>query len=376
MAERAAGRGIAAVGARPLPELVRRLIALGLLEVDDVVDGRLELRDLSARNHGILVTVREGSSYFLKEGADADGAAAVARERSRYRELHADAAAFGSFLLSWRDLPSVNALVLEGLPRARDLHEHHRQLRRFPVELGGQLGRALGLLHHERRVDPVDDPGGPPPWVLAINRPSLDDLREVGPATMLLLEIIQGEVGLTEELDRLRSEWRSESLIHGDVRWANVLVEHPDAAAPGIRLIDWELASGGDPAWDLGCAMSSYLSFWIFSIPETTEPLDSRELARLAECPLEEMWASVGQCWSEYVACAGHGDRWLADGFGRMMRYSAARLLQIAFESSFESETLDRRVVLHVQLAANIMARPEASARDLLGLMAPVPTRT
>src|SRR6202008_3942124 len=51
---------------------------------------------------------------------------------------------------------------------------------------------------------------------------------------------------LIEALDGMRERWSSETLIHGDFKWSNL--------AAG-KLLDWELAQWGDPAWDLGGAM-------------------------------------------------------------------------------------------------------------------------
>jgi hypothetical protein len=347
-------------------DLARLLADLGLLDPRAVVDGDLELHEIPRRNHGVLVLRRDGPSYFLKRGIDNDGVATVARERARYRNLHAAPGELRRFLLTLHDDPVIDGLVLDGLPDAIDLHEHHRRMRRFPPELGGQVGRALGVLHRQWRGSPEPE-AAPPPWVFAIHRPSLDDAGELSPAAISLVQAIQREQALTATLDRLRSEWHSESLIHGDVRWANVLVVDPDDAAPGIRLIDWELAAHGDPAWDVGCALASYLSFWVFSIA-TTGPVDPWELATHAECPLEDMHASVAAFWREYCGAADDGWQPHPDRLVRGIRNCAARLLQTAFESCAEADALDRRALLHVQLAANIVARPEASAADLFGL--------
>ena len=50
------------------------------------------------------------------------------------------------------------------------------------------------------------------------------------------------------------------------------------------------------------------------------------------------------------------------------MAYAGARLVQTAFEVSQQVQQLTSPVVLHLQLAANVLRRPEDAATQLLEL--------
>jgi len=57
-------------------------------------------------------------------------------------------------------------------------------------------------------------------------------------------------------------------------------------------LIDWEACSWGDPAFDLGTLLASYLRIWLSSL--IVDPtLELAESLSLAMIPLEEIQPSI-----------------------------------------------------------------------------------
>lgn len=120
-----------------------------------------------------------------------------------------------------------------------------------------QLGRAAARTH---AIDltalgdlPVADP-------LATTRTSLDELGEPHPTFELAFRW----------LDDHRPPDRTPTLVHGDLRLGNVIVDESGLAA----VIDWELAFVGNPIADLGwlCAPA-----WRFGSPLPAAGLGDRE---------------------------------------------------------------------------------------------------
>ncbi|WP_028525981.1 phosphotransferase [Runella limosa] len=71
-----------------------------------------------------------------------------------------------------------------------------------------------------------------------------DDLPKVNPAAFLPIEY------LTVNEIALIGNWSDKkSLIHYDLRLANILINNTDPSQ--IKLIDWEFAMAGDPLWDI-----------------------------------------------------------------------------------------------------------------------------
>lgn len=102
-------------------------------------------------------------------------------------------------------------------------------------ELAGQFGRALAQLHTVG-IDGLD-------WLeevdqLAFYRESADELELASPAF---------ELGF-RWLEQNKPEIAAKTLVHGDFRLGNLIVDEHGLAA----VIDWELAHIGDPMEDLG----------------------------------------------------------------------------------------------------------------------------
>jgi aminoglycoside phosphotransferase (APT) family kinase protein len=170
-------------------------------------------------------------------------------------------------------------------------------------------------------------------------------------------------------LDQADGLWREESLVHQDVRWDNcIVVVEPGGAGPArLKLVDWELASKGDPAWDVASVFSEHLASWVLSVPVMgdTQLGSWPELARF---PLKRIQPAIHSFWDAYRRRRRFD---LAEHDGvllRSTRFVAARLLQTAIEQTQSSSHLTGFAVLAVQLALNILRHPDRAARQLLGL--------
>jgi hypothetical protein len=69
-----------------------------------------------------------------------------------------------------------------------------------------------------------------------------------------------------------------------------------------------------------------------------------------------------------YADARGFDSRTWAAELLRVVQFAAARLLQTAFEATQMMQQLTSAIVLHLQLALNILQRPQEAASSLLGL--------
>ncbi len=347
------------------------LLERGLLAPAAVLDDELTVRDASSRNRNYRVQTRDGSGYVLKQGVGPDTQATIANEAAVYHRLALGDVKLSGLLPRFGGYdPDEGLLVLELVRGAEDLHTHHLG-GRFSASPAAALGRALGLLHSRTRPLVADGSEwtawAPPPWVLSLHRPDASIFTDVSAAGLELIRIVQRTEGFGELLDGLRATWAPTSLIHGDVKWSNVLVVDAGTPQESVKLIDWESAMVGDPSWDVGSALSQYLSFWLFSIPLTGGEAPER-FPELAAYPLDAMKPALGACWVAYADGAGIAGSEVERQLTRAVEMAAARLVQVAFEASQEQQQLVSSVVLHLQLAHNLLARPREAPADLLGI--------
>jgi aminoglycoside phosphotransferase (APT) family kinase protein len=350
-------------------EAVSYLLGRGLVDACSVVDGSVVVREVSSRNRNFAVDAGDAPSYLLKQGFGPEGAATVAHEAAVYQRLSVAGGVMEAYLPRFHGYDAdERVLILELIREARDLGTYHRARRRFSTTLASAVGDALGRLQAEVLPAAGAMFSGRPPWVLSIHRPDLRIFRQASAASLELVKTVQSVPALGRRLDELRQAWRSSVLTHNDFRWENLLAcPAAGSSRPVLKVIDWEAARRGDPCWDIGSAFSDYLSFWLFSIPVTGRDLPER-FPELARSPLQRMHPALAACWQAYRRRAGLAEPESSERLRRAVSFAAARLIATAFEGAQMSARLDSSLILHLQLAVNILERPREAAVHLLGL--------
>lgn len=353
------------------PELAHYLLRHDLIQPQVVVAGDLVIEDTTRRHANIKVISAGGPSYLVKQGVGAARAAGIAHEAAVYQLLQEAGAgrALARYLPRFYEYHADEALlVLELLPSAREWGAYHQRWGRFSTALAAALGTALGTLHQTPQPATRPLPVRPPPAILSIQRPTLALYQEISHANLQLIQTLQRFPPFGQHLDVLRQAWQPSALVHYDLKGDNLLVV-PAAARQRatLKIVDWESAGWGDPCWDVGSVLGEYLGCWLTSIPFTgADPPE--QLLTLARFPLAKMQPAIRRFWQSYSRRMGLDaettDQWLL----RAVRYSAARLLQTAFEQSQTAATLSGRALNALQLSYNILQRPHEAAIQLLGL--------
>lgn len=380
------------------------LLGRGLLSFDSVVDGDLLVVEASSRNRNFKVIRRDQPGYFVKQVKtfEPQNVETLRYETACYwlSQNDPEFEPLAALMPRYYDSdPARHALVIELLPEGGSLRDYHQQLGAFPVEVGIQLGRILGTYQREmgrrlregaksnafaRRV----------PWILSLHQMNQNLFDQLSAANAQILSIVQGYPDFQQTLDGLRQGWRFDSLIHGDIKWDNlhvnvdkvgagaaneesegdaVKVEEPEAAAGGeagkmnLRLVDWELADFGDACWDAGAVFQSYLSFWVFSMPAMAG-VPAEQLVSSAQHPVEKMQPAIRAFWKTYTDERGLSADEAREALERSVSYSAARMIQTAYEYMFHAPQITTSALYLLQLSLNILKSPREATASLLAL--------
>jgi hypothetical protein len=372
-----------------LTEIAPYLMERGLVSPRSIVEGDLLVLEASRRNANFKVINEHGSSYMVKQGIDRERAATIDNEATVYSFIQSnrDYAPLLPYLPGVRLYnPDEHVAVFELFRDASDLREYHTRLGRFPNHLAADLGRALGNLHKPHVPDQETNQIQPrdPPWPLTLHRPGFDLFNRMSNANLQLVGALQSFPVFGMLLDALRaqwpgwalepslSSWQAGVLVHYDIKLDNLLVVRDSSGrAKSMKLVDWELAGWGDPAWDVGALFGEYLGFWLLSIPITGESMLERFL-EMARYPLGRIQPALGTFWQSYKEHSELGDRQAAQRFlWRAVAYAACRLAQTAFESSQGASLLTGNALCFLQLSFNILQRPFEAAAHLLGIAEP-----
>jgi len=337
----------------------------GLLTGRDIVNGRVEIVDISRRNRNYRVQLDGAPRFVVKCSDGQTGLGTVTHEAAAYdwlerhegcplpqvpRRLLWDAAA-GVLVLEAID-PGISANLLA---RA------HNGLSPRRARL---IGQALANLH-TASVANGSLPELPRDWFLTVHLPTLTATENMSFAALGLTRRIQGFDQICADLDRLSDDWAPSAPINADAKWDNILFRRRQTG-PGSRqpvFIDWEFLGIGDPAWDIGSILAEYLFAWTHTSASALAGADDIDAAVSFE--LEKHLGEIAAFWMGYLGATSNPP---PDLIIRATRFSAGRLVLKCFEAMQESTKNSPRMQPTLQLAANILERPMEAVVHLLGL--------
>jgi hypothetical protein len=328
---------------------IHHLLRLGLVGPETILDGHCSVTETLSRNRSVRVeTAQRSFSVKQPRNPDEPDAQTMWTEATIFW-LTAHDPAFRP-LAPW--LPRFfhyderqKLLTVEFVTPAVSLAEALFGAG-APPPLLAEAGRAFALLHgavslaasggQAARLLPATMP-----WVLEIGGAQSRYAPPNSAASWVLGELGRGEA--VAALARLRGEWRSDRIVHGDGKAANLLIL-PDGS---VRLIDWEIAAMGHPLWDVAGMLHSML------IPNPGAPPEPLAQAQARARPLAEAF------WRGYVA-GGPALAGIADPPDLVLRMAGARILQTCFESTHYG-SVGPGVAPMLDMAAELMTRPQAA---------------
>jgi hypothetical protein len=357
-------------GSRFSPEAaIRLLLSQGLLTPADVVHGDITVHAVPGRNDNLSITLDTGRGYFIKHAIPGEDASSLEVEAAIYRAAAGSGDGACAALV-----PRVahfdatrRLLVLDLVPSAWTGHDWPgRDAPNGPAHLGERVGAALATWHTTARPTAEIEVAAPRhPWALDLHRPVIGALRELSPAQLHLIAALQANVPACLALDTLRDGWTGSAVIHGDVKWSNVLVDADGPAGSGaVWLVDWEFAAWGDPAWDVG---SMWHAFLLDCVADATDDADTPgDAAATFARGLPAVQPGIAASWRAYGRRHGAADD---PAFGqRAVLSCAARLLQTAWEACYAQPAVPRTAAATLQLGLNVLVQPAAAASQLLGI--------
>ena len=151
---------------------------------------------------------------------------------------------------------------------------------------------------------------------------------------------------LSDWLSKNQPATQRASVVHGDYRLGNLML-HPNGPARVLAVLDWEMATIGDPLADLGYLVATYAES---GRPSTVMQLTSatRQPGYLTRAELVEryadrsgldlsslLWYEVLALWKSAIFCEAMYGRWLKgerpdDDFGPQLKEGVPELLHNA----------------------------------------------
>jgi thiamine kinase-like enzyme len=359
-------------------DLVHYLIERGLLDRRAVVDGDVMVVEGARRHHNYSVIRRHGTGLFVKQMQpdQAMSAQTLQKEAACYVMMESDPAVAEIHALMPRFRaydPDRHILVMDLIGGGENLSELHRRLNAFPIDVAASVGALLARYHEvsSRELLPRANTAiyqGQPPWILSFHLMPHGAAHTLSAANGQFMSILQSYPDFGQALDRIRTNWRRNVLVHGDMKFDNVVIRAAQTAEQTLHVVDWELADVGDSAWDVASILQAYLTWWI----STLQRVPGSGAGDGAQYPLESIQPAIVAFWEAYVSARRLSARDADAELERAVSYAGARMLQTVYEAMAWAPSMTQHAVWQVQACMNILKAPRAAATDLLGFPAGV----
>jgi hypothetical protein len=295
--------------------------------------------------------------------------------------------------------PSRSIIVFNYLNDYCDLSNFYIEEQIFPTAIAAEIGVLLAAIHrttldHQEYKDflagadiSIDKT---PNFLRRLKRIGTEVFGEVCADALKFFELYQRYESFGQAIAELNTAFEPCCLTHNDLKLNNILLhldwvqtfskaERSPLASqtepgnqrgdPILRLIDWERWNWGDPAFDLGSAIASYLRIWLTSLVINTD-LDVETALRLAITPLETLQPSIVALTKTYFDRFPEIISRRPDFLRRVVQFTGFALIKKIQTTIQYQEPFGNIGICMLQVAKTLLCHPEQSIPIIFGTTA------
>ncbi|WP_424100615.1 hypothetical protein [Moorena producens] len=306
-----------------------------------------------------------------------------------------------SFLNDCHDLSFSCSLIIENLhfdesnsiliykysKAYTNLKDFYKDRQVFSTDISNLLGNTLATLHHEtlnslsckdfmNRIARGEPQYKFPHPVHLLDKPTPESLRkDIPPEGFPFIALYQSSESLRDAVTELVFTHKHYCLTQNNLKLDNILISEDwredlsIAKEPNdsIKIINWDKCSWGDPAFDLGTVISSYLLIWLNNL--ILEPgIKLSESLELANISLDVIQPSINSLLRSYLSSFPSILQEYPDFLNRVIQFTGLALIYeiVSMMQSFES--FDYRCIHILQVAKKLLCQPTEAFDSILGI--------
>jgi hypothetical protein len=380
--------------------VVDYLFQAGLCSTTDLTSNQIHLRD--SKNFNLQVDFPSGSALLVKQERwqrNGNPKGEFQHEVVLYQLFQAfpDLSVVRSLVPEILHFDVANSiLVIPYFNDCRDLDQFYKQKQQFPAAIATAVAVALATVHRAtferqdyREFLAQHSPSTFAQPITALadrwNRLEPEIFSSMSQDAIKFFTLYQRYASLGQAMSAAQQAFIPCCLTHNDLKLDNLLLNleglHDFPATeysglplsdpsmipePVIRLIDWEQWTWGDPAFDLGTLLASYLRFWLNSIPMNTV-MDMDTALQLAVYPLEQLQPSLVALVQGYFRSFPEILRHDPGFLTRTMQFTGLALIQRLETNLQYLLPFDNTKIGILQVAKTLLCRPEQSIPIVFG---------
>jgi thiamine kinase-like enzyme len=342
---------------------------------------------VSAKNFNLLITLSDELKLLVKQERHNHQGKAAGEFVGEW-QIHGliqdfpDLEHWQPFLSAIRHFDRENSmLVFEYLQDYRDLMDFYIKADTFPESIAHQLGTVLSTIHrdtYQRQAYQEAIAQQQSHSKTSIVKILVNSLENITPEIfgavpddgLKFYTLYQRYDSLSQSLAELSNAFAADCLTHNDLKLNNILL-HNDWELPEsgiVRLIDWERLAWGDPAFDLGTLIGSYLQIWLNSLV-VSKSLSIEESLSLAMVPLDRVQPSIAALTRSYLANFPQILIDRPDFVQRAVQFAGLAIIQSILAAIEYQKTLGNSGISQLQVAKSLLCRPVQSMPTVFGTL-------
>ena len=344
-----------------------------------------EVEPLAAKNFNLLVTFPDSRKVLVKqERHNLEGETAGEFQKEwriqEWLQQFPKQKSIAPFLPELLHFDAENSIIIfRYLDDYRDLSDFYGKGNTFPTEIASTIGNLIATIHrdtyeqesHRQFFDRENNSqvnNQVPRLIKGLERVKPEIFSSIPADGIKFFTLYQKYDSLGQAIAELGNSFTANCLTHNDLKLNNILL-HTDWQQPKesiIRLIDWERNSWGDPAFDLGTLVGSYLQFWLGSLV-ISKSLSIEESLKLAMTPIEKLQPSIAAVTKAYLETFPQILEYRPDFLLRVVQFAGFALIEriqamIQYQKSFGNNG-----IAMLQVAKALLSRPERSMPTVFG---------
>ncbi|PHM07366.1 phosphotransferase family protein [Nostoc sp. 'Peltigera malacea cyanobiont' DB3992] len=373
--------------------VIQYLQDAGLCSSEDGPSDKSELPGSSQNNFNLLVTLADNRQLLIKQERNVnnnDGTPHELFQEWLFHQLLQQFPVLGNtsaMPTAVNHAPLVvhfdeenSILVRSYLNEYLELATLYHNNEIFPQEIASAIGTTLAGLHRatynrrEYRDFMATAPQGE--FRYGFYNPA-QGIGSIGPEifgtvptdALKFYVLYQQYESLESAIADLAYSWNPCCLTHNDLKLNNILVhsrwEQLDNCL--VRLIDWEACSWGDPAFDLGTLLASYLGIWLKSL--VVDPtIELEESLNLALTPLEILQPSIIALIRAYINAFPMILEYRNDFISRVIQFAGLALIHQIQEMITCRKHFNNVELCMLQVAKSLLVMPEQAVLTIFGM--------
>ncbi|KYC37875.1 aminoglycoside phosphotransferase [Scytonema hofmannii PCC 7110] len=368
--------------------VVNYLIEHGLCTQKEQALSKIESR--SSKNFNLLVTIPNNRHLLIKqERYNKEGKTKneFVKEWRFHEWLSAfpEVAHISSFISEVVHFdPSSYIIIFNYLDNYCDLEDYYDQEQTFPTSIAWEIGKSLAIFHSKTFESNIykfflfydsQELEKKPNFLQGLEKLKPEIFARVTSDNFKFFKLYQRYESFGEAIAKLKNTYQRRCLIHNDLKLNNILLNNQwqqslsnidESANSIIRIIDWERCTWGDPAFDLGRVIASYLNIWLSSLIISTE-IDLAIALQLATTPLEKIQPSINALIQGYFQKFPEIIDAYPNFLLKVMQFTGMALLEKIQIRIRYHEPFGNRGVCMLQVAKTLLCEPERSLPIIFG---------